>query len=163
MTKSKGGGDVTTVFILLLGCIFIFCVLAVLLLGVDVYRGVAQRGLDGYGERTCLAYIAAKVRHTDREGAVAVSDFEGIPALELTETYGDVEYVTMIYLWEGNICELFFEKSLGLPPSAGNPIAEAKSLDFQETDEGLIVIECDAGGGDVSLVLSPRSGGGEGR
>ena len=158
MSKSRSGQDVTTIFILLLFCVFAFSILSVLLLGVDVYRGITEASADGYGERACLAYITAKVRHSDSTDAIGIADFGGAPALELTEYFGGVEYVTMIYLYDGNVCELFFEKSLDLPPDAGMAICPAKSLEVSPWDNGLIRVVCDPGSGPVTLLLEPRSG-----
>ena len=158
MPKARRGQDVTTVFILLIFCVFAFSILSVLLLGVDVYRGVNEASANGYGQRSCLAYITAKVRHSDSADAIGVCEFGESTALELTEYFNGVEYVTRIYLYEGNVCELFFEKALDLPPSAGLAICPAESLDMQLWEDDMIRVECDPGTGSVTLLLEPRCG-----
>ena len=158
MPKNRRGQDVTTVFILLLFCVFAFALLTVLLLGVDVYRGVAQTANDGYGERTCLAYITAKVRHSDNAESIGVGEFGESTSLELTEYFGGEEYVTKIYLHEGNVCELFFQKSLDLQPDAGMPICPAKSLEVRRWENGMLRVDCDSGTGLVTMYLESRCG-----
>ena len=159
MTDKSGGRHLTGLFVLLLCCIFAGTVFAVLLLGVDVYKNVAQRGMDGYGERTSLAYISAKVRHYDRDGSVSVVDFDGISALKLSESFGgDTVYSTYIYYWDGQLYELLMQEDLELPPDAGSPIGIAESVSFAYNADGLIEVVCESVNGAVRLLLSPRSG-----
>ena len=158
MSRKSGGSQLTGLFVLLLCCIFAGTVLAVLLLGVDVYKNIAQSGMDGYGERTCLAYISAKVRHFDSIGSVEVMDFDGLSALKFSEDYGGGNiYVTYIYLWDGNLYELFTQDGLDIPPEAGSVIGSAEYISFTYND-GMIEAVCDTGNGAVRFVLSPRSG-----
>ena len=147
----------TTLFILLLCCIFAISVLAVLLLGVDVYRGIAQSSMTGYSERTCLAYIAAKVRHNDSVNSVTVSDIRGVPALQFSHEFDGRQYLTSIYLWNGQMRELFHDASIILPPDVGNPIGAAEILDFIDRGNGIIEARCYAGNSEVTMLISPRS------
>lgn len=158
MRKKRAGQRITTLFVLLLGCIFALSVLSVLLLGVDVYKGISHGSLQGHRERTCLAYVAAKLRHADRLGGVKTGEFGGASAMLLSQELDGVEYVTAIYLWQGQLCELFYEKTLDLTPSDGSVVGQAESLTFELVKENLIRVVCDAGNGPVEMMLSIRSG-----
>lgn len=151
MSKTQRGG-VAVIFQLLLCCIFLICLLAVLLMGTDVYKGVASLSEDGYGGRTCLAYIEAKLRSADSEDCIRVGQFADVSALFLSEYYDDDEYVTVIYCYEGQLYELFTAADVELGPEAGEAIMEAESLEFSE-ENGLVTVTCD--GRDISY--SPRT------
>ena len=68
---------------LLLFGVFAVCVLAVLLTGADAYRGLTQRNQEAGNRRSCVQYIATKVRQSDSLGAVSVENFGGVDALEI--------------------------------------------------------------------------------
>lgn len=152
MSKTQRGG-ISLVFQLLLCCVFLFCLLAVLLMGTDVYRRTASLSAEGYGGRTCLAYIEAKLRGADRQDSIRIGELGGCSAVFLSEYYDGVEYITAIYYYEGMIYELFTAADTALGPEAGEAVVEAESLSFSQED-GLITITC----GGKSLTYAPRAG-----
>lgn len=76
---------------LLLFGVFAVCVLAVLLTGADAYRRLTERDRRAYSQRTCVQYLATRVRQGDRLGDLQVEDFGGTDALVFRE---DSEYMT---------------------------------------------------------------------
>ena len=76
---------------LLLFGVFAVCVLAVLLTGADAYRRLTQRDQVAFDRRSCVQYIATKVRQADTAGNVAVVEIGGVSSLVMD---GDEEYVT---------------------------------------------------------------------
>ena len=73
---------------LLLFGVFAACVLAVLLTGASAYRRLTQRDQEAYLRRTCVQYLATRVRQADSRDRVSVESFGGADALVLTETDG---------------------------------------------------------------------------
>ena len=142
-----------TVFVLLIFCLFAMSVLITLMLGAGVYKHMTDISGEGYDERTCLSYIWTKIKNSDQIGKISVGDFDGTPALRLSEVYGDTTYETRIYLYDGWVYELFCEESLDAHPSDGVPIIKTDSLSFEQLDDGLI--RASAGSGNV--LLYPRS------
>lgn len=140
------------VFLLLLCCVFVFCLLAVLLTGTQVYRQVATMSDDGYGGRTVLAYVETKLRGADFDGAISVGKVGGSDALLMTERFENLELVTAIYSYEGNLCELYTIMEENLDPKQGEAIIEAPELEITEED-GLVTIRC----GERSIRYSVRS------
>ena len=57
---------------LLLFGVFAVCVLAVLLTGADAYRRLTLRDQAAYDRRTCVQYVATRVRQADAEQCVSV-------------------------------------------------------------------------------------------
>lgn len=134
---------------LLLFGVFSVCILAVLLTGADAYRRLTGRDQAAFDRRTCLQYIATRVRQADTLDGVTVSDFNGVDALVFDDGDG---YVTRVYCHNGTIMELYAEEALDLSLEAGEPIM-AGELRFSMEDGRLRVAS-----GEDSLTLSLRSG-----
>lgn len=132
--------SVDTIFVLTLFCVFAVAVLLALMLGTRAYSAISGRADETYYRRTALSYITEKVRHGDKTQAVYLSEFCGAPALELREEYDGVPYSVYIYLYDGNVCELFCETGLDLPEDAGNTIIEGSELSFEKEGENLLKI-----------------------
>ncbi len=148
------------VFALVLFCVFAMSLLLVLLTGAQAYRGVRDHMEEQYAERTCVSYIAAKLRHYDEAGVVGVETFDGLPALCLTESIDGGEYVTYLYFYEGYVCELFTDPALGLTAGDGMRIMEAGGLTFSQVSDNLISVACTGIDGEpTNLMLSLRSEG----
>jgi len=135
---------------LLLFGVFSVCILAVLLTGADAYRRLTDRDQAAFDRRTCLQYIATRVRQADRKDGVSVADFNGVNALVFSDGDG---YITRVYCHDGYIKELYADESVDLTLEAGEPIMEADPLDFSMEDGRLTVAS-----GEDRLVLSLRSG-----
>lgn len=144
---------------LLLFGVFAACVLAVLLTGAGAYRRLVQRDQAAYERRTCVQYIATRVRQADQRDGIWLADFEGVPALVLDQGDG---YTTQVYCFEGWLMELYAAKDAGLAPEDGDQIMELDSLELS-LEEGLLTVEIGVpGGARDSLRLCLRSGEGEG-
>lgn len=144
---------------LLLFGVFAVCVLAVLLTGADAYRRLTLRDQAAYERRACTQYIATKVRQADAEGAVAVTDIDGVPALALGQ---DGEFVTYIYCHGGWLRELYIWCEEPPAPQDGQELVQAEGLDLSLEDGLLTVRVTQDGGGADTLLLSLRSGEGAG-
>lgn len=135
---------------LLLFGVFSVCILAVLLTGADAYRRLTDRDQAAFDRRTCLQYIATRVRQADTLDGVRVGDFNGADALVFSEEDG---FVTRIYCYNGYIMELYAGEDVELTLEAGEPIMEADPLGFTMENGRLTITS----GGD-RLTLSLRSG-----
>lgn len=150
------------VFVLTLFCIFAASVLLVLLAGAGAYRNIAGQMEEQYTERTCLAYLDAKVRHYDRMDLVQVEPFGEGDALALYENIGDVRYKTIIYYYDGYVRELFFEDGLEFHPEDGEIILPACELQVSRVGENLLRFVCIGQDGlREQLLVSLHSGKGD--
>lgn len=140
---------------LLLFGVFAVCVLAVLLTGANAYRRLTDRDQAAYQRRTCVQYLATRVRQADSTGAVKVSSFNGIDALTLAEGAG--EYATRIYCYDGWLMELYSETALDFDPEAGERVLACQSAAFS-LEDGLLVITVDSNGTADTLRLFLHSG-----
>ena len=140
---------------LLLFGVFAVCVLAVLLTGADAYRRLTERDRRAYSQRTCVQYLATRVRQGDRLGDLQVEDFGGTDALVFRK---DSEYMTRVYCYEGWLMELYASQELEMKPADGERIMELSGLEMALEDGRLTLTVTGPEGGASSLVLSLRSG-----
>ena len=132
--------------------VFAVCVMTVLLSGANAYSRLTQRDRLAYERRTCIQYMAARVRSADSAGAVAVERFGGEDALVLP----DGEYITYIYCLDGFIRELYCPKDHAANPDEGEKIIEAERMHLS-LEGGTLNMALTAGGKTHNLCLSLRS------
>ncbi len=147
------------VFSLTLFCAFAASMLFVLLSGAKIYRGVENCIEENYEERSCLNYIASKLRHFDAEGAVRLTDFGDSDALLLTQSIDGIEYGTFLYTYRGMVMELFTELPLEFGPEAGSAVLPAESLHFSWASDRLLRVECSGSGGSTAVFVTLRAAG----
>lgn len=120
---------------LLLFAVFASCILIVLLTGAKAYRRLTQRDQEAYQARTCVQYLAQRVRQSDRRDGIRLEeDFQGVQALVLD---ADQEYVTRVYCYQGCLMELYCEAGAGLGPGDGERIMEAGGLEIAMTQDAV--------------------------
>lgn len=157
MKREKIQHHMDSLLLLLLFGVFAVCVLSVLLTGAKAYRRLTLRDQEAYRRRTCVQYIATRVRQGDSEGGVTVEPFGGGEALTFT---GD-GYVTRVYWHDGWLMELYAGEDVQLAPEDGEKIMELDGL-AMSMDDGLLTLEVDSGdGGTDTLRLSLRGGEGD--
>ena len=142
---------------LLLFCIFTASIFITLISGARAYKDISREMQEQYGERTCLSYIAAKIRHYDSLGSVYLTEFNGISALALEEQLDDADFVTYIYYYEGYVYELFAMKDMELAPEDGLEITQADAISFERVEDSLFRITCATDGNSVSLFIATRA------
>lgn len=154
MKREKIQHHMDGLLLLLLFGVFAVCVLSVLLTGARAYRRLTLRDQEAYRRRTCVQYIATRVRQGDAEGGVSVEPFGGADALVMT---GD-GYVTRVYCYNGWLMEMYAGEDVQLAPEDGEKIMELDGL-AMSMDGGLLTVEVDGGdAGTDTLRLSLRSG-----
>ena len=156
-------GAISAMAVLLLFAMFALLSVGVLTAGMTVYQKTRTKADSVYHRRTSLSYIANQIRQADRLDGVEVVQFHGSDALSLRQTYWDTNYYTYIYVWDGQLRELFFEEGLELPPESGAIIVELTQMSVSVSEEGLIHLSLTYadGGYDGALSLSLRTGGGQ--
>lgn len=164
--KRKEQSHMDGVFVLLVFGVFAACVLLVLLTGAGTYRRLTDRDVSSYNRRTCVQYVAARVRHGDAAGAVFLGDFSdalpvdgtGDGTLFLKETIDDESYYTRIYYYDGYIRELFTATDDEVSREDGEKILAARGLSFSARAGLLTVTATDDAGYETQLTLSLRGG-----
>ena len=155
MTNHKSKHHIDGLLALLLFGVFAVCILSVLLTGADAYRGVTRRDRESYEQRTCMQYLATKVRQAP---SVSAGEFGGVPALLLREEIDGAAYLTRIYCYDGWLWELFSSDEDGFLPEDGEKVIQAGGLSLGLEDGLLSLSVTDADGRSASLLLSLRTG-----
>ena len=158
MRRNNAGTSISGLAALVLLGVFAIGILSVLLSGAEVYRRLTQRDRLAYDSRTCIQYVAMKVRQAPAPGAVVLSEFGGEDCLEIAQPIDGTEYRTRIYCHEGWLMELFALAEEGFAPEDGEKILRVDR--FSLTKEGtLLEVDVVEGNGTASSMwLSLRGG-----
>ena len=141
---------VDTVFVLMIFFVFALSVFLVLMLSGSTYQNMNEIAQEGQNERIVLSYVRTKIRNVD---SVSVGAFNGSSALILEEQFNGRKFITLIYLYDGWVHELFHEQGADFSPADGIPILRTDSLSFEDAENNLIRVTTDFG----SLLILPRS------
>jgi hypothetical protein len=160
MNKSSNNHTIDVVFVLAVACAFAASVLMVLMLGVNTYGSIRNASNTVFNERICLSYITAKIHGNDSASGVRTDSFTGISSLYIDNQFDGVDYNTIIYAYDGWLCELFCEKDLDLPPESGTHMLEVEYVSFEFVKPNLIAVEySDKNGVSGKMFIALRSEG----
>lgn len=139
--------------------IALFLVLAasalfLVVLAANVYRNSVATEEDNYESRTCLSYVTEKIRQSDEDGGVEAGTFDGVPCLILRQTFGEQSYVTYLYSYEGQLCELFIQEGVSMQAGDGQKILEVHDFHVTETEKGIFRISCSDQNGKESVTYA---------
>ena len=138
--------------------LFAISILSVLLGGANIYRRLTQRNEYGYDSRTCVQYIATKVRQAPTPDAVTVTAFGDGDSLIIAETIGDCAYLTRIYCHDGWLMELFTAAGGTFAPEDGEKVLPLGGFLVYPEEPGLQVRLLTEDGRWQELRLALRSG-----
>lgn len=127
--------------------IALFLVLAVsalflVILAANVYQKSVAWEESNYTNRTCLSYVTEKIRQNDVNGGIEIGTFDGKPCLILRQNFGESFYVTYLYSYEGQLCELFTQEGASMHAADGQKILEIRDFKVTEQEEGIFRISC---------------------
>jgi len=145
-------------FVLLLFFIFLLCALSVVVIGSSVYNRVTTNMNEHFTNKTAISYIVEKVRQNDVNGGLELVEIEDIYVLQIRQSGEDQDYLTLIYVYNGQLMELFVGADNLLPLAAGEPIMDVNLLQLEQRKEGLFSITItDEHGNTDRVLLSERS------
>ena len=136
--------------------IFAACIVLTLLAGAGAYKRLSARDMDVYNERTCLQYIATKLRSAESPDAVDVVDFGDGSALQIREIVDGKEYVTKIYSLDGKLMELYCLNGIKAGPSSGEALIDTEGVDFSIANGIVKVKFCSSGSENKELMVYIR-------
>ena len=158
MNERSGKHYIDGPLTLLVFGIFAICIVFMLLAGAGAYKRLSSRDMESYSERTCLQYIATKLRSVQSPDSVDVVDFGDGRALQLTESINGEDYMTCIYSYEGQLMELYCLKGIKAGPRSGERLMETDGIDFSMNDGLVRITMKTADGGEETLLVSVRGG-----
>ena len=144
MSKRRNAWIANYASMLALLCVFIIGSLALMNVGVHVYKNIVENNAENFRLRASLSYMATKVRQYDAVDTISVQEEEGVPMLVFQEELEGATYLTKIYCYDGNMMELFQEEGL------------EHDLQIEQQGNQILLTAMD-GGKKESLTLSLRS------
>lgn len=155
MNPSKSGRSLRTALVVVLCALFFVLAMGITLLGSSVYRGVVAASDRNYTQRTALSYLINQIR---RSPSVSVGSFELCPALDLGGSGDEADYHTVLYVYDGQLRELYTQRNSGLTPADGTAILPLEDLQVV-LENGLITLTVTAEDGrSYSASAAPRLG-----
>lgn len=132
---NKRSHSVDTLFSVFLFGLFLIFLVMLLLFCARAYEA-SVKGQETNGSLyTASTYVTAKFRRHDTGGSIKISDFGDSQALCMSDTIEGQEYITYIYLQDGNLKELFAQAQTEPFPEMGTVIAPLKSFVIEESSD----------------------------
>ena len=156
MKDYKSERSVSTVAALLLLAVFAVGVLGVLLGGAQSYRYLTQRDEATYDSRTCIQYLATKLRQSPQSNVVQIVSFGDGSALLIPETVDGEDYVTRIYCHDGWLMELYSVADGEFSPEDGEKILPASDLTVTRQQDLLVIGITDGNAQALQMKISLR-------
>jgi len=134
--KKEHAGHMVLPIILLAA--FVLLAILLILFAAKAYQGTQQTASEDTSKRTAAAYLREKVRQADDAsseavrkagGAVSVTSFGEGEALALREEENGKVYVTLLYVQDGYLMELFAEDGTEVSPEVGTKVVELEAME----------------------------------
>lgn len=155
MIKSNTKKHSIDVFFVL--CIFLAFALslsALLVVGAKTYQSISENTEDNYQLRTSMLYVSNKVKAFNENGMVYKGEFNGGDALFLRENIDGISYITKIYVYEGQLYELFSEADNDLDAVSGTKITDVSAFEVTEIEKNLLKIRIQTPQGKDNFILA---------
>ncbi len=159
--ENSGKHIIDSVFVICLLLLFLISALTVIAIGASIYKKNVAQTNENYSQRVSFAYVTEKVRQADQNGQVFVDRRFDQNVLVLQQEIDGVLYDTLIYGYQGHLCELFARDDLSpLYPQSGQKILEINSFDIEKVKDNLLLatIKADDGAEEsVYIAIKSRS------
>ncbi len=159
MEKQQRAWMINLISVLLIIGVFILASLALVNVGIGAYKNIVLTTNDNFQLRTSLSYVATKVRQSDTLNSISIEEKDGVNVLILGEEIDGAIYETLIYHYQGHLCELYREQGMDYDLSYGIPVMEIDQFNIKLMDDGYLWIEAQNKDSEAEeLILYPRTG-----
>ncbi len=130
---------IDTVFVICLLLLFLLSALTIIAIGANIYTKTVTQTNNNYAQRVSIAYVTEKVRQSDVDGNIFVTELFGQNVLVFQQELNGDLYNTYIYSYDGYLMELFARDDLtNFYPPTGQKILKISSFDIEQVKEGLL-------------------------
>ena len=133
--------------------VFFCSSIIVLLFAANTYESVVEDSNSNFETGTSLAYITEKIRQSDSDGSITLSEFDGYEALKISESHGDKTYITYIYEMDGLLKEIFIQDGTSANAKAGTTIMTIQDFHMESKGNGLIEFTATASNGTTESMI----------
>lgn len=128
MKREERGRALTGALAFLLLAIFAVGATQLTLLGAQAYRATVARRQAHNQERIIPAVIRGAVRAESAADAVSVEELDGVCCLTVRSEEDGQTYLRRVYVWNGNLCELFTSAGRTFAPDGGETLCPAQAM-----------------------------------
>ncbi len=146
---------------LVLFAVIVACLLTSLVLGVGIYKNMAQGSAQLQQVRLETSLLANTLRQVDRAQAMEVRQGPQGPMLVAAEQSGGTVFETRLYLYQGQLMQEYVASTMQVDPQNATTLAATETFEVEfDEQSGLIGITTDAG---MTYVTMRSSQGGDKR
>lgn len=132
---------VDVVFVVALFCAFAASALAVIIIGIDVYKGTVINLNDHFTSRTATTYVTQKIRQNNSNGRVTVGQVGTQPAVVIAGDGEGAGTTTYLYSSQGELMELFVKDGTAVSPGQGQKITEITKFEPKQVSASLLCLK----------------------
>lgn len=141
---------ISGLFSLLLFGLFVLFLLIMLLFSAQIYQKSVNKADSETGLGTVSSYITTKFRQHDIQNGIFTDKLNDLPALCFRDTINGQDYITYLYLDDGNLKELFTADGSSAQINAGTVIASLSDFQIEENENGFYHVFLQSTAGDTS-------------
>lgn len=142
--------DYNRLFLTALFCVFVVCLLLIVVIGVSTYTSVSSDQTLANDRRLATSFIVNEVRANDELSSVASGMGPEGPSLVLTSSIEGEDYETRFYLYKRNIMQEYKQANRPYVPEEAVTVVPSNTFSF-EYDDGLLTVYTDGGVSKVDL------------
>ncbi len=156
MKREQARHSIDFLFVLLIFVGFLGTAIMLVTLGTNEYHRIVDGMQVNDGVRIAAAYLTQKVHQMKGTEAITVGELEGNSALMLRQRIGNRDYITYLYVYDGQLRELMTaESNDSLRPVSGTEILPMQQLTFEDTGRGAVLVRSeDAEGREEKYLLA---------
>lgn len=125
------------IFVMLLYLIIVVLSIMIISLGKNIYDRINEDRNTNYQVRVSLAYLANKIRQSDKIDSLEIQDLHGINSLVINEVYDGENYRTWIYYYDGALYEMFTDEDSDFDPADGMKVVEVNFFEIEKIKDNL--------------------------
>ena len=148
--SSQSSHPVAGLFSLLLFGLFVLFLLIMLLFSARIYQQTIRRSESETDLGTVSSYIATKFRQHDSPNGIFTDTLNNLPALCFRDSLNGQDYITYLYLDNGDLRELFTADGSSAQANAGTAIAALKDFQIEKKENGFYFIFLQSTAGDTT-------------
>lgn len=131
--------SVNVLFVIVLFGLFTILSVMLIFIGSDVYGRITHRQSIDNEVRTCISYVTNKVRNADTQGSIYIEEKEDTKVLVIENDYDTVVLNTLLYYYDGAICEATVVKGDEYSLNFGEKVFEVADFNLEYNEEGNII------------------------
>lgn len=131
---------ISTLFALILFCLFATISLMVVFIGVDVYGSIVNRTETSFELDTTIMYVATTIRQSNN---IRLDEINGTVALVIEQEISQQPFETWIFHYNNYLREIFTrsENILLIEPASGHPLISVYNFTVELIEDNLLLLQ----------------------